>query len=723
MAEGIRTPIDQGMLARAVAGVRYMITGNAPKAWFPPGDPVPAMAQDKDGVKGRAFDYPMAVNINRETRQAEGGVTFSQLRNLADSYDLMRLMIETRKDQMEKLTWSVKPIKEDAEPDSRCEELDAFFRFPDQEHDWNTWLRMIIEDMLVIDAATIYPRPNLGGGLYSLEVVDGSTIKRVIDAGGRTPQPPNVAYQQMLKGLPSADFNRDELIYRPRNVRSHKIYGYSPVEQVIMTVNIALRRQVHQLSYYTEGTIPDMIIGVPEDWSAAQIQTFQQYWDLLLAGDSKHRSGRAKFVPGAMKPTPTKADLTQDKMDEWLARIIAFAFSVSPQALIAQMNRATSETAQDQALQEGLQPVMTWVKNLIDYVIHKYFGYKDLCLKWDEEDDTSPEIQSKILVAYKGAGIMTDDECRENLGLDPLTDEQRTKMAPPAAEVDPETGEPKPPAKPGAPPKPGATAAKPPAATEKGTYLGKAQGSGPLKGISRTRASVKQSVRALKKALMPALRAARDRLAASMVRNTDKVKKGIADDHDAERLVAALDLRELRALAPDIADVLKDMATDGASVALAQVNAGFTADQLQQANDRATDYARTRAVELVKELEDSTRGMIKETVAQALEEGWSNQQLADELADGYEFSEERAMTIARTETAYADVEGNLAAYEASGVVDSKKWVTAQDEYCDLCAELDGEIVKLSENFPNGGGDGPPLHPNCRCDVLPVLKDD
>lgn len=722
MAEGIRTPIDQGMLSRAVAGIRYMLTGNAPNAWFPPGIPVQAQAQDKEGVKGRQFDFPMAVNINRELRQAEGGVTFGQLRNLADSYDLMRLMIETRKDQLEKLTWTVKPADEKKEPDSRCEELNKFFRYPDQEHDWNTWLRMVVEDLLVLDAPCLYPRMNLGGGLYGLEPVDGSTVKRIIDANGRTPAPPNVAYQQILKGIPSVDYNKDELIYRPRNVRTHKLYGYSPVEQVIMTVNIALRRQVHQLHYYTSGSVPDMLIGVPPDWNPGMISQFQEYWDLLLSGDLKQRR-MAKFVPGGMTPFPTKAELTQDKMDEWLARIIAFAFSVSPQALIAQMNRATSETAQDQALQEGLAPLMVWIKTLIDYIIAKYFGYDDLCLKWDEEDDTSAEIQAKILTSYKDKGIMTADECREKLGLDPLTAEQKAELAPPPAEVDPVTGKPKPPAKPGAPGAGAATAAKPPAATEKGAYLGKALGSGRVKAISRTRATVRQSVRSLKKLLKPALFAARERLAGSLVRNTDKVRKGIADEHDAERLVAALDLRELRALAPDIADLLKDQGEDGARVALAQVLGEFSDEQLRQANDRAIDYARTRSVELVKEVEESTKRMMKDTIVQALEEGWSNDQLATELADGYEFSDERAMTIARTETAYADVEGNLAGYEASGVVDSKEWIAAQDEYCDLCEALNGKVVKLHESFPDGGGDGPPLHPNCRCDVLPVLKDE
>jgi hypothetical protein len=90
-------------------------------------------------------------------------------------------------------------------------------------------------------------------------------------------------------------------------VRAHKVYGYSPVQQVLMTVNIALRRQMWQLDYYTEGSIPDALIGVPNSWTPEQIRQFQDYRDTEFAGDLARRR-RAKFVPGdtAAKVVQTK---------------------------------------------------------------------------------------------------------------------------------------------------------------------------------------------------------------------------------------------------------------------------------------------------------------------------------------------------------------------------------------------------------------------------------
>jgi phage portal protein BeeE len=58
-----------------------------------------------------------------------------------------------------------------------------------------------------------------------------------------------------LHGVRAADFSSDELLYLPRNVRSHRLYGLSPVEQIALTVNIALRRDKATLDYYRAGPV------------------------------------------------------------------------------------------------------------------------------------------------------------------------------------------------------------------------------------------------------------------------------------------------------------------------------------------------------------------------------------------------------------------------------------------------------------------------------------
>ena len=235
--DGSKTPIEPGLIARVTQGVRFILSGTNPDGFFGPGQPLPPVAQGD--AEGRAFDYPFGVNTRIQPRTTES-VTFAQMRALADSYDLLRLVIETRKDQLAMMPWSIGYKDEDREADDACKAIQEFLQYPDREHSWDQWLRMLLEDMFVIDAATIYPRMNRGGTLYGLELVDGGTIKRVLDDTGRTPMAPDPAYQQVIKGLNAVNYSRDELIYMPRNPRTNRIYGYSHVEQVIMTVRYCI---------------------------------------------------------------------------------------------------------------------------------------------------------------------------------------------------------------------------------------------------------------------------------------------------------------------------------------------------------------------------------------------------------------------------------------------------------------------------------------------------
>ena len=725
--DGTKTPITQDILVQAGGTTATTMSQATQDAFFSPGNAIAPQAQKDPSVQGRRLDYQVNINTVRQPKAGEG-VTFAQMRGLADGYDLLRLVIETRKDQMGALEWGFKPKDEKAIPDARCKELNDFFMFPDQEHDWDTWLRMLLEELFVTDAVTVYPRENLGGGVYGMDLLDGSTIQRLIDGMGRTPIPPEPAYQQILKGMPAIDYSRDELIYRPRNARTHRLYGYSPVEQIIMTVNIALRRQVHQLQFYTEGNIPEALLGVPEDWNPDQIAQFQAFFDSVLEGNTAQRR-KATFIPGGVAPTMLRPDGLKDEMDEWLARIVCFAFSISPQAMVKAMNRATADTAKDQALAEGLVPIMNWTKNLMNFLIWKFWGYTDLTFDWIQKEDTSPLVQAQVLQILTGMTqpLITIDEAREKLGMEATTQEQMDELKPPpppALDPSADPNDPNaPPGKPGAvPPKPGVKAPPKAAPGKGGTAkpVGKSQKAATkkVKPLDNDRKAVQASISAIKALFAKALATAGKRIAGELA---NAVGKAITVDSRAEALLTQLTFEELQDLAPDLADLIEEMTGEAGEAALAQVLSDIQPEQLEQVNSAAVDYAKDRSATLVTDLEDSTREMLRATLTEGIEQGWSADTLADEIADSYGFSDERAETIARTETAFANVQGNIEGWTASGVVESKEWVT-QGEVCDECDELDGKVVGLDEDFPDAG-DGPPLHPNCRCDVLPVLSED
>lgn len=1048
---GVKTPIAPSMIQRAMDGLRYAFTGKPPTAaWFGPLAPLSPAVPEGDqraSVRGRMLDYPAGANLRSNPRPDEQ-VSFAQMRALADACDVLRLVIETRKDQMAAQSFNVVPIDEKKEPDARCKEVEDFFKLPDGENDYAAWQRMVLEDMFVLDAVAIYPWKRNDGSLYRLDLMDGSLIKRVVNEAGRTPLPPDPAYQLVLKGVPVDNYTSDELVYAVRNKRTHKLYGYSPVEQIIVTVNMALRRTMHQLQFYTEGSTPDLLMSTPPDWNLDQVRDFNDWWQSMLAGNTAARR-KGLFVPHGLAPINTKEGVLKDGFDEWLARIVCYAFSVSPTPFIAQVNRATAESAADQALQEGLFPIMQWMKGLLDLVLWRHFGFTDLHVKWKEDEHIEPQVQAAIDDQRLKNGSVTLDEVRAKMALDPypggigskpmillatgpvdlataLDANNRTAAAgadqaenppePPAPGLGPD-GLPLPtePTEPDDPnsPKGGPGGGKPKQKLEptakaaRAGDIAKASTPAAPTRINRDRAHVKAMQRVLAKKVGKTLAAARAKAVASAVsaygaapkpasvaksgdqprdelgrfgsggkaagpkfektggnlgsnpggtylrdgqkvyvkfpsapgqvqaeqaadavyelmgvrsmrhqaetvdgkeasvstwldvkplggkgwgkltdeqvdqaarayvasaltKNWDVVglvydnmgitkdgqlaimdtggsfqyraqggakpfekdatadlknlldpqfpagrafaplaqarpeafkaaakammklpeaklrdalapieskHKGAADAllarrdsvsafvdalgkgglgksdvgdplqdalfavdavarriakaepdptaHDKEVIEAilkALDLSGLDAMSPDVQAALEQVLKDAGYLGLKQVGID-QADALDLVNEKAVEWAAERSAELVTQVSEATRDMLRSDVEDAMSEGWSNDRLAGVLAENYAFSDERALLIARTETAAADVQGNLMAYAASGVVTHKQWITGEG-CCEKCDELDGTVVALDEQFEADGEliDGPPFHPRCRCDLLPIMGD-
>lgn len=425
-----RTPIDRGVIQRIVDGTKFVVTGVAPSGWFGPQQPIQPLAQDIPGVVGRQSDYPTGVNARIQPKTTDNtvtGISYSQLRQLSDSLDILRLVIETRKDQLAAMKWHIVAKKNKVVSDLTIEEIKLKFEHPTVEYDWDMWLRMLMEDIFVLDAVTIYPRMTRGGGLYSLDLIDAATIKRIIDDTGRTPLPPDPAYQQILKGVPAVDYTSDELIFRMRNPRTNRMYGFSPVEQIVMTVNIALRRQMTQLQYFTEGNVPEALASVPESWNPDQVAEFQLYFDSLMQGNTASRS-RLKFIPlDTSKIKETKDPLLKDAFDEWLARIVCYCFSVPATPFVKETNRATADTAKQMAAEEGLIPIMNWVQRLIDFIIVTRMGNDDVEFKWTQDESLDPLVQAQIDKIYVDAGIRSAESIHTERGWD-------DKIKPPSQE-------------------------------------------------------------------------------------------------------------------------------------------------------------------------------------------------------------------------------------------------------------------------------------------------
>lgn len=444
LADGIgkATPISRGLLAKFTLGVNQQISTLKPNDWFGPSQPMPSVAPA--GVQPRIWDYRFGQNLDYQPKGEEGD-PYPILRDLADSYPLLRTIIETRKDQVSRVPFeiTVRPVADEKPSDTkkrqsgdpRIEKLNKFFEKPDGYHNFADWQRMILEDMMVIDAPAVVPRWRNDGGIYGFDVIDGATISLLIDTNGRAPLPPDPAYRQIIKGVPACDMTQpdstkqktDQLFYFPRNVRTNRLYGYSPVEQVSLTVSLGLRRRIFQLQYYTDGTIPDSFINAPEGVSESNLTQLETMWNEKFSTTAARR--KANFIPFGSKVTFAKTEVLADMMDELIIRELAFAFGISPGSLVKMVNRAAGAQMSEDAKAEGLEPILFWWKQFMDELF-RFMGCGDLQYGIGSYTRENPLQAAQISQIYlstidaDGNTVYRANDVREDLGMDPLDDDQ-----------------------------------------------------------------------------------------------------------------------------------------------------------------------------------------------------------------------------------------------------------------------------------------------------------
>lgn len=415
-----------GIGQRFLQAVNYAISGVTPQTWFSPMQPLQPMAPGE--VKGRQWDYPVAFNLNYIPRTSEP-IKFSTLKTLSVANNIVRGVIETRKDQVEALDWHIVPratglekkrIREDRH-DEIYEITKFFAESPSRGLDWGQWIRGILEQHYVYDAVAVHRRKNRGGKLLELQQLDASTVTILIDADGRIPLPPDPAYQQVLKGIPAADysaFTTGDLIYAIKNYRTDHMYGFGPVEQTIAYVEMAIARMREQMAYYTTGDVPRGVMEASPNLTFEQVEAVQAYWESIFAGNIEQRS-RLWWVPSGSKFTEFKKEVLFDQFDEWLARVICYAFSINPQPFVKMMNRGTAQVSQEQSAQEGLLPTSQWISRFMSKIIRSDWGCDDLIFAWKVRDELDPSKQAVISTSYVKVGVMKIDEAREQIGLDP----------------------------------------------------------------------------------------------------------------------------------------------------------------------------------------------------------------------------------------------------------------------------------------------------------------
>ena len=440
---------------------------------FAPGMPLIPGSLNPLGERGRPdprrFEFLVAQNINVSENRL---VPFKTLRAAADQIDILRRCIEVRKAKIAGLKWDI-VISEAATERIMSESggnhlramadarekfmpeigrLRKFWETPDPANGlaFIDWLNMAMEEIDVLDAWAIWPQSTVGGEIRGLQILDGSTIKPLLDDRGMRPSADiGPAFQQILYGFPRSEFNAtiddeaadgeftsDELAYLVRNRRANSVYGYSPVERALPLADIYLRRQQWLRSEFTDGTMPKSYLELPEsvNLTAEQIRAYENIYNDDLAGQTEQRNRLRIMVPGGkLNFEEGYSEKFNDAIDNYLITSITGHFGVLPTEIgfsaKTGLGGSGHQAGEAEAAETiGITPTARWISQMISAISYRWLGMpRELEFRLAASERSNTELTAKRDDIRKRNGTITVNESRSEMGL-PLLDTPEADM-------------------------------------------------------------------------------------------------------------------------------------------------------------------------------------------------------------------------------------------------------------------------------------------------------
>jgi hypothetical protein len=326
---------------------------------------------------------------------------------------------------------------------------------PDQQNDqdWPAWGKALMENRLVYDAVAVYPQLSMGGDLLALRILDGSTIKPLLDEYGARPAPPFPMAQQILYGFPRGEFTAtvveddngrkhvpgwpsDELLYERTVYRPKTPYGMSATEIALLDGIVWMRRMGWMLAEYTEGVMPGAHVKVSAEvaWDVPQWEAWQRALNDHLGGNTAERMKFALFPPGTEPVvSPTIPEQYKPDYDMFLVKLVAGDFGLTATELgfpeVGSLGASFHEGEEDVLNRVTRIPDAQWISRLATKLARRHLAMapqlmvKILGLESEDEAAADAVAQNQVQ-----SGRMTLNEDRARRG-EPAYDFPEADMA------------------------------------------------------------------------------------------------------------------------------------------------------------------------------------------------------------------------------------------------------------------------------------------------------
>lgn len=231
--------------------------------------------------------------------------------------------------------------------------------------DFETFIRKIVEDSLVLDQMTFEVVRDKSGKPFQFFAADAATF-RIADSfvdeeyGTKTREQvkgyyPN--YVQVLNDQIKAEFYPWELCFGVRNPSTsvHNVgYGMSELEELVTTITSMLWAEEYNRKFFSQGSAPKGLLRVKGQVNEKELSAFRQQWNSMITGVAN--SWKTPIIDADIDwidLQKNNRDMEYNSWMEFLIKISCAIYSIDPNEIGFSINSGSSSNVTFESNNEG----------------------------------------------------------------------------------------------------------------------------------------------------------------------------------------------------------------------------------------------------------------------------------------------------------------------------------------------------------------------------------
>ena len=520
--------------------------------------------------------------------------------------------------------------------------------------------------------------------------------------------------------------NPEDLVFLKIPTLDNPFRGDGVLKYIVKTLDLDDFIETYLVNFFYNDATPGAVLETDKELNQGIIDRLKQQFKVKYQG-VKNAHKLAVLEKGLKwKETSSKISDMQLTDNQGAIRdkiLAAFKVPKSILGITEDVNRANGENSDRVFAKRAVKPKLLAVQEQFNtFLLPLFAGTENMELIFDNPVKEDEKLQAEIDQIYINAGVITVDETRESMGLAPMKEEDK-----PEPEEKPEPKE-----------------------EEEEEEEKQIKSADPIKNL-----------------VLDVLQAESNKLKKRFThREVEKFhEEKIFNNNDIEarykeklgKLFKRFGLNITKQLSTKTKKQLEtfNFQEKEQQQAMAEVSAPFIEealirqsgltyaflgldDKFTSQDDFVKEFVASRTLKMSVETSETTRSDVERILRDWGKEEESVADLKKRLK--LYFNEtKRSEMISRTEVSRASGEATSTIYKETGAV-GKQWITARDErVCQFCGPMNNKIIPINKNFWNKGGKmigdsgGTlkfkfesvkqfPLHPQCRCDLIPVFDE-